>query len=110
MLPPGVTTAVPTARAKPGDVIMMYGVGFGLVTPNIDAGSIVGQSNSLAGLQVFIGGAQATLQFAGLVQGFLGLYQFNVVVPNVPANDATTLTFSLNGAPATQALILPIGN
>ena len=71
---------------------------------------IVGQTNSLSGLQVFIGGQQATVQFAGLVQGFLGLYQFNVVVPNVAANDATPFTFMLNGAAGTQSLILAIGN
>ena len=98
-MPPGVTNVVPTARAKPGDIITLYGIGFGTVSPNINAGVIVGQANSLSGLQVFIGGQQATVQFAGLVQGFLGLYQFNVVVPNVAANDATPLTFMLNGAP-----------
>ncbi len=110
VLPPGATTVVPTARAKPGNVIMLYGIGFGSVTPNINPGVIVQQSNSLSGLQVFIGGAQATVQFAGLVQQFLGLYQINVVVPNIPANDATPLTFTLNGVPGTQSLILAIGN
>lgn len=110
VLPPGITNAVPTSRAKPGDIITLYGIGFGPVTPNINAGVIVGQSNTLSGLQVFIGGQQATVQFAGLVQGFLGLYQFNVVVPNVAANDATPLTFMLNGTPGTQSLILAIGN
>ncbi len=110
VLPPGVTSAVPTARAKPGDTIMLYGIGFGTVTPNINAGVLVQQSNNLQGLQVFIGGAQAAVQFAGLVQGYLGLYQFNVVVPTVPANDATPLTFSLNGTPGTQSLILAVGN
>jgi uncharacterized protein (TIGR03437 family) len=110
VLPPGVTNAVPTSRAKPGDVITLYGIGFGTVSPNINAGVIVGQANNLSGLQVFIGGQQASVQFAGLVQGFLGLYQFNVVVPNVPANDATPLTFMLNGAQGSQSLILAIGN
>lgn len=110
VLPPGVTNSVPTSRAIPGDIITLYGIGFGTVNPNIDAGLIVQQSNSLSGLQISIGGVQATLQFAGLVQGFLGLYQFNVVVPNVPASDATPLTFTLNGTPGTQKLILPIGN
>ncbi|HWC98823.1 MAG TPA: hypothetical protein VG456_18815 [Candidatus Sulfopaludibacter sp.] len=110
-LPPGVTNAVPTARAKPGDTIVLYGVGFGTVTPNIDAGIIVTQSNALNGIQFTIGGVPATVQFAGLAGGYLGLYQFNVVVPaNLPANDATPITFTLNGAPALQTLVLPIGN
>jgi uncharacterized protein (TIGR03437 family) len=110
VLPPGVTSSVPSSRAKPGDTITMFGVGFGTVSPNIDAGVIVQQSNNLSGMQVSIGGQPATVQYAGLVQGFLGLYQFNVLVPNVPANDATPVTFSLNGTAGTQKLILPIGN
>jgi uncharacterized protein (TIGR03437 family) len=110
VLPPSLTNAVPTARARPGDVIMLYGIGFGKVDPNINAGVIVGQANNLSGVQISIGGQQATVQFAGLVSGYLGLYQFNVVIPNVPANDATPLTFTLSGTPGTQSLILPIGN
>ncbi len=109
-LPPGVTNVVPTQRAKPGDVITLYGIGFGNVTPNINAGVIVQQANNLSGVQFTIGGQPATVQFAGLVSGFLGLYQFNVVVPNVPANDATPIAFTLNGTPGTQQLVLPVGN
>lgn len=109
-LPPGLTNAVPTQRPKPGDVITLYGIGFGNVTPNIPAGVIVSQTNSLSGVQFSIGGQSATVQYAGLVSGFLGLYQFNVVVPNLSANDATPITFTLNGSPAQQKLIIPIGN
>ncbi len=109
-LPPGVTNAVKTARPKPGDTITLYGVGFGPVTPNIDAGTVVTQANNLPDFKASIGGVPATTQFAGLVAGNLGLYQFNVVVPNVPANDATPFTFSIGGTAGTQTLILPIGN
>ena len=109
VLPPGVTSAVPTARAKPGDTIVLYGIGFGPVTPNIDAGVVVQQANTLSGVRVFIGGAEAKVLYAGLVQGFLGLYQFNVQVPSVPPDDSAPLTFSLNGTAGTQKLILPVG-
>ena len=110
ILPPGTTNAVPTAVCHPGDTILLYGIGFGPVSPNINAGVIVGQANSLSGFTATIGGQPATIQFAGLVADFLGLYQFNVVVPNVPANNATPLTFALNGAKGTQQLLLAVGN
>lgn len=110
VLPPGLVTGVPTARAKPGDTIILYGVGFGPVTPDINAGVIVQQSNTLPAFQAAFAGVPATIQFAGLVQGFLGLYQFNVVVPNVAASDAVPFTFSLGGTAGTQMLILPVGN
>jgi len=110
VLPPGVTSAVKTARAKPGDTITLYGVGFGPVTPNIDAGIVVGQANNLPEFKAFFAGVPATVQFAGLVADSVGLYQFNVVVPKVPANDATPFTFSIGSNTGTQTLLLPIGN
>jgi uncharacterized protein (TIGR03437 family) len=111
ILPPGVTNAVPTARAPVGSVIMLYGIGFGTVTPSIPAGQIVTQSNNLAStVQIYFAGVPATVQFAGLVAGNLGLYQFNVVVPNVANSDTVPLTFSLAGTQGTQQLIIPVGN
>lgn len=110
VLPPGVASGVPTARAVPGDVIIFYGVGFGTVTPNIPAGQIVTQTNQLSGFQVSFAGVPAVVQFAGLTAGYLGLYQFNVVVPNVAASDTVPVTFSLGGTTGTQKLIIPVGN
>jgi uncharacterized protein (TIGR03437 family) len=110
VLPPGTAAGVPTARAKPGDTIILYGIGFGPVTPDIAAGVIVQQSNALDGFQAAFAGVPAKVQFAGLVSGFLGLYQFNVVVPQVAASDAVPFTFTINGKAGTQTLILPIGN
>jgi uncharacterized protein (TIGR03437 family) len=111
VLPPGVTNAVPTQRAMPGSTIVLYGVGFGSVTPSIPAGQIVTQSNNLPqGFQASFAGVPATLQFAGLVAGNVGLYQFNVVVPKVAASDTVPLTFSLGGTAGTQRLIIAVGN
>ncbi len=38
---------------------------------------------------------------------YVGLYQFNVVVPSVPAGDMVPLTFSLGGTAATQTNVHP---
>jgi uncharacterized protein (TIGR03437 family) len=111
VLPPGVTNAVPTGRAKPGNTIMLYGVGFGSVTPTISAGQIVTQTNALQGnFQASFGGVPATVSFAGLVGGFVGLYQFNVVVPNVAASDTVPFTFSLGGTKGPQNMLISVGN
>ncbi len=111
VLPPGSIAGVTSARAKPGDTIVLYGVGFGTVTPDSPAGQIVTQSNNLNGdFQASFDGLPATVKFAGLSGGYLGLYQFNVVVPNVPAGDAVPFTFSLNGTAGTQKLLIAISN
>ena len=64
-------------RAKAGDTITLYGIGFGGVTPSIPAGQVVGQSNSLASnLVISFAGTPASVTYAGLEPNFIGLYQF----------------------------------
>ena len=108
--PPGSISGVTSVRARPGDTIVFYGIGFGSVTPNIPAGQLVTQANNLSGFQISIGGVPATVAFAGLTGGVVGLYQFNVVIPPVPASDSVPVTFSLGGSAGTQKLQIAISN
>jgi uncharacterized protein (TIGR03437 family) len=55
-----------------------------------------------------IGGVQATVTFAGIVGGTIGLYQFNVVVPNVAAGDQP-IELMVDGVPNAQNLTIVIG-
>jgi uncharacterized protein (TIGR03437 family) len=111
VLPTGAISGVTSRPAKPGDVITLYGVGFGSVTPSIPAGQIVQQSNTLvAPFHVLFGGAEATVQYDGLAPNAVGLYQFNVVVPNVAASNAVPLTFTLAGVAGTQTLYIAVGD
>jgi uncharacterized protein (TIGR03437 family) len=104
---PGATTS----RARPGDNITLYGIGFGLVTPDTPAGQIVQQNNALqAAFQVAFAGVPATVSYAGFAPGYVGLYQFNVVVPNVAASDSVPLTFTLGGASGPQNLFIAVQN
>lgn len=93
--------------AAPGDTIVLYGVGFGPVTPAIPAGEIVRESNMLSpgsGFQIEIGGAAAKVAYAGLAPNYVGLYQFNIVVPNVPSGNAVPVTFTVAGTNNSQTL------
>ena len=109
ILPPGLTSAVPTTRAKPGQTILLYGIGFGPVTPTISAGQIEEQASTLQSpFQISFAGVPAQIAYQGLVATFVGLYQFNVVVPDVAASDTVPLTFSVGTTGGTQALIIPV--
>jgi uncharacterized protein (TIGR03437 family) len=89
----------------------MYGIGFGPVTPNIPAGELVPGLNQLqTALGVTFANVPAQITYQGLVPGIVGLYQFNVVVPNIPASDTTPLVFTLGGTPGTQNLVVAIQN
>jgi uncharacterized protein (TIGR03437 family) len=110
-LPPGLVSEVASRRAVPGDTILLYGIGFGPVSDGTPAGVIDQGLNMVNGsLEISIGGVSAQIQYAGLTPGVVGLYQFNVVVPNIPASDNTPLTFTFGGTPGTQTLSLFIGN
>ena len=107
-LPTGAVAGLNSRPAKPGDIVTLYGVGFGPVTPNIPAGQLVQQQNTLTlPLQLSIGGVPATLLYDGLAPDFTGLYQFNITVP-AAASGGAPLTFTLNGVSGTQTLFIPM--
>jgi uncharacterized protein (TIGR03437 family) len=111
--PPGSIAGVTSQRAQPGDTIVIYGIGFGPVTPNIPPGQLVEQSNSLvAPLTMSFGGTEATsVPYYGLAPNYMGLYQFDVVVPSgATASDTAPFAFSLGGVSGTQKLAIAIGN
>jgi uncharacterized protein (TIGR03437 family) len=110
-LAPGAISGITSRLPKPGDTITLYGIGFGQVNQGIPPGEIASGLTSLAApLTISIGGTQATVSYAGLAPGYVGLYQFNVVVPSIGATNAAPVTFSLGGVPGAQTLYLPIGD
>jgi len=109
VFPPGAVSGYTSQRAKAGDTITLFGVGFGSVNGDVSAGQIVQNLNTLTqALQVFIGGTQANVTYYGLEPNFVGLYQFNVVVPAVTASDKVPVTFRLGGTAGTQTLYIAV--
>jgi uncharacterized protein (TIGR03437 family) len=95
--------------ARPGEVITLYGIGFGSVSPAVTPGNIATElarvTNSVT---VQFGSTPANIQYAGLAPGFVGLYQFNVEVPAVTAGDHA-LVVSVNGTAVAQNVFLTTG-
>jgi uncharacterized protein (TIGR03437 family) len=109
IFPPGAVPGISSQRAKAGDAIILWGIGFGSVNGDVSAGQIVQAQNILAlPLQVFIGGTQAKVTYQGLAPGSVGLYQFDVVVPTVAASDNVPVTFNLGGTPSTQSAFIAV--
>jgi len=109
ILPSGAISGVASRPAKPGDTITLYGIGFGSVMPANPAGQIVTGQNQLAqSLQILLGQTPAQVTYDGLAPTFVGLYQFDVVVPQVPDNLLTPLTFNLGGVAGTQTLYIAV--
>jgi len=109
--PPGTIPGALSRQAHPGETIVLLGVGFGAVTPDIPAGRIVTEPNQLVSpVTFFFGQTPVTPVYAGLMPsgGAVGLYQFNLVVPAIPDDDAVPLTFTLGGAPGAQTLFTAV--
>lgn len=79
-----------TTPARPGEVVILYGNGFGRSSAPVIPGSLT-QSGSLTPVPaITIGGIPAAVQFAGLV--LPGTFQFNVTVPdNAPDGDLAVI-------------------
>jgi uncharacterized protein (TIGR03437 family) len=92
----------------PGDLITTYGVGFGSVTPASPPGVVVAQANSIPNLTISFGSTAATVSYAGLAVGVIGLYQFNLAVPQVAAGDYQ-INVSVGSTQVQQTLYLTVG-
>jgi uncharacterized protein (TIGR03437 family) len=90
--------------AAPGEVIEIYGTGFGATAPSIPTGPLVSQPAPTAlPVTLTIGGVTAQVQWAGLVSS--GLYQLNVQIPNGLSGDQPVqATVSGFQSPATVML------
>jgi uncharacterized protein (TIGR03437 family) len=94
--------------AKPGETPTAYGVGFGATTPAVASGTITGVLNQTADpFTMTIANAPVTVSYAGLAPGFVGLYQFNFVVPEVADGDQPVV-IKLGGVALPQTLFLTV--
>jgi uncharacterized protein (TIGR03437 family) len=108
-----VVPGIPFTDAVPGETLLFYGVGFGKVTPNQPvAGQIItGIPSVIVPVKFKIGDKDATVSYAGLVAGSLGLYQFNVVIPPSLTRGDVKVEIEVDGKPLRQpTLYLPVTN
>jgi uncharacterized protein (TIGR03437 family) len=102
---PGTTT-VPAA---PGDVIILWGTGFGPTSPAAPAGQETPSNttyNTANTVSVTVGGKPATVYGAALAPGYAGLYQVAIQIPASLANGDYPVVATINGAqsPATTLI------
>jgi uncharacterized protein (TIGR03437 family) len=110
-LPTGAVSGVASRPAMVGEILTIYGVGFGPVTGGLTAGTLVTQLNSLTTpIQFLFGSTVATVSYYGLAPSFTGLYQFDVTVPSVGANAAEPISITLGGAKGSQTLYIAVQN
>jgi len=98
--------------AKPGEYLVMYLVGMGATDPAVASGTQT-PASPLAKVTnqptVTVGSQAATVAFAGLTPGFVGLYQINFQVPASVASGVVEVDVTQNGVAANPTL-LPVAD
>ena len=98
----------PSRRARPGDTIILLAIGLGPVEPAVPVGRIApGASRMTSPVAVYFSRrdvVKATVTYAGLVPGTVGLYQINVIVPDIlypdlPIDDYVGVSVNVGGKP-----------
>ena len=102
--PTGTSLGYKTVAAKQGDIVELFGVGFGPTNPAVPAGQLFsGAAATTNPVQLTIGATTVTSIFTG-VSG-AGLYQINVVIPAGLGTGDQSLLGIVSGN-ATQATVV----
>ncbi len=108
---PGTFTGTATSAAKPGDIVILWGTGFGPLAPAPPPGAEVpaDKTYSTATLpSVTVGGAAAKVYGAALAPGFAGLYQVAIEVPASLANGDWPVVASVGGVQSAAGVVLSV--
>lgn len=102
---PGLTTT----PGKPGEVVVLYGIGFGPTTPSVSSGTVpTGIASLPNSLTLQIGDIPVTPLYSGVSPGSAGLYQFNVKIPDSLPNGDATVVVTLNGATSQSNIFITV--
>ena len=95
--PIGTATSTPVGTpAAPGELIILYGSGFGVTNPAAVNGQLQAGAAPLVQLPVIqFNGATAAIAFGGL--SATGLYQFNLTVPSAVQDGEASVTATTTG-------------
>ena len=105
----GQIAGLPERRGQPGETLIFYGTGFGpLKESAVSLGGRVAQgiTNVAAKVEFKFGDKLGRINYGGLAPGLVGVYQFNVVVPEDVGSGDLPLAITVDGAPIDQTLFI----
>ncbi len=105
--PTGNSLGYGTVAAKAGDVVELFGVGFGPTSPAVPAGQALTEAAATTNaVQITIGGASVKPLFAGLTAA--GLYQINLIIPNGIGTGDVPLSAMVSGAQTQSGVVISL--
>jgi uncharacterized protein (TIGR03437 family) len=109
----GTFAGASTVAAKPGDVVILWGTGFGPTIPAAPLGVSVpgsGGYSTASSPTVTINGTQAIVYGAALAPGSAGLYQIAIQVPSTLADGDWPIQASIGGVTSPTGIVLSIAH
>jgi uncharacterized protein (TIGR03437 family) len=103
--------AVPgTVAAKPGDLVVLWGTGFGATNPPTPAGTVVsGAPVVVTAPTVMVGGVAAQVLSTVLTTGCAGLYQVTIRIPEAAPAGAVAVQATVGGVRTADGVLLFVG-
>jgi uncharacterized protein (TIGR03437 family) len=102
--PTGSSLGYPTVAAKPGDSVVLFGVGFGPTNPIVPPGAVfTGAAATTNPVSLNINNVSVTPAFAG--ESSAGLYQLNLTIPPGLGTGDVSLQASVGGSQTPVAVI-----
>ena len=103
--PANLLPGVSTSPAAPGDVVSLFGTGFGPVDPPLETGETAREERRLTAtnISVHLGETEipaADVLYVGTAPGFLGTHRVDVRVPTSTPDGEHTVALSINGVPS----------
>src|ERR1035438_3642215 len=109
--PAGLFEGIPTVPAKPGDVIILWGTGFGAANPSVAPGVLppsLPVANLASPVTVTIGNLAAPVVGAAIAPGNPGLYQIAVQVPAAAPEGDLAVVAQVGGVQSPSSVLLSV--
>jgi len=99
-----------TVAAKPGDLVVLWGTGFGATSPTVPAGTTVsGAPVVVTAPTVMVGGVAAQVLSTVLTTGCAGLYQVTIRIPDAAPAGAVAVQATVGGVRTADGVLIFVG-
>ena len=104
--PTGTSLGYPTVAAKAGDIVELYGTGFGPTNPAVPAGQAFTGAAPTASVSLLINKVNVTPTFAGLSGA--GLVQINLTIPSGLGTGDVSLMATVGGVQTSSNVVISL--
>jgi len=105
--PTGTSLGYPTVAARAGDVVELFGTGFGPTNPTVLAGqAFSGAAPTTSPVTLLLNNVSVTPAFAGLSGA--GLYQLNLTIPSGLGSGDVSLQASVGGVETPSGVVISL--